>query len=158
MNGIEATRIICERNPDALVLVLTQYEEQQHIAPLLQANASGFITKRAAGADLVTAIRAVAAGEVYIHPAMGRLVARQARAQVAPPTDMLTTREKEVLTLVVRGRTNVQIAAELTLSVKTVEWHRSNLMSKLDTHGVADLVRYALQHDLVQVEEDSPRR
>jgi DNA-binding NarL/FixJ family response regulator len=149
MNGIEATATICERAPEVKVLVLTQHEEQQYIAPLLEAKASGFITKRAVGADLVTALRAVARGQTYIHPAMGRLIVNEAVAN-SRTGDELTTREREILRLVVRGYTNTRTAADLGLSVKTVEWHRSNLMRKLGTHGVAELVRYAIQHGLVQ--------
>jgi len=149
MNGIEATATICERAPEVKVLVLTQHEEQQYIAPLLEAKASGFITKRAVGADLVTALRAVARGQTYIHPAMGRLIVNEAVAD-SRTGDELTTREREILRLVVRGYTNTRTAADLGLSVKTVEWHRSNLMRKLGTHGVAELVRYAIQHGLVQ--------
>lgn len=151
MNGIEATRAISDRAPDVKVLVLTQYEEQQYIAPLLEARASGFITKRAVGSDLVTALRTVADGDIYIHPAMGKLVVNEARSKPGGSSGsgaVLTSREEEVLVLVVRGYTNSRIARDLGLSVKTVEWHRANLMRKLDTHGVADLVRYAIQHGL----------
>jgi len=154
MNGIEATAAISDRAPDVKVLVLTQHEEQQYIAPLLEARASGFITKRAAGADLVGALRAVARGDIYIHPAMGKLIVHEARPEpTGSPADVLTNREREVLALVVRGHTNAHIARDLRLSVKTVEWHRANLMRKLGTHGVADLVRYAMQHDLVEEDE-----
>jgi len=156
MNGIDATIAISEHTPQVRVLVLTQYEENQYVAPLLQANAAGFITKRAVGSDLGAAIRAVAAGDVYIHPAMGRLVAQQARARTdSTPLTELTNREREVLELIVRGQTNQQIGRSLSLSVKTVEWHRSNLMRKLGMHGVADLVRYALRHGLVDDGESS---
>lgn len=151
MNGIEATAAISKRAPDVKVLVLTQHEEQQYIAPLLEARASGFITKRAVGEDLVAALRAVARGQTYIHPAMGKLIVNEASAPQSD--DELTSREREVLALVVRGYTNTRIAADLGLSVKTVEWHRSNLMRKLGTHGVADLVRYAIEHDLVPKDE-----
>lgn len=150
MNGIDATIAISERAPEVRVLVLTQYEERQYIAPLLRANAAGFITKRAVGSDLITAIHAVAAGDVYIHPTMGRLITDGARARAETPSPAaLTDRERQVLELIVSGQTSQQIARSLSLSIKTIEWHRSNLMRKLDTHGVADLVRYALQHGLV---------
>lgn len=150
MNGIDATIAISERAPEVRVLVLTQYEERQYIAPLLRANAAGFITKRAVGSDLIAAIHAVAAGDVYIHPTMGRLITDGARARAETPSPAaLTDRERQVLELIVSGQTSQQIARSLSLSIKTIEWHRSNLMRKLDTHGVADLVRYALQHGLV---------
>ncbi|MCE5202678.1 MAG: response regulator transcription factor [Actinomycetia bacterium] len=154
MNGIEATTAISERVPEVRVLILTQHEEPQYVAPLLRARACGFITKRAAGSDLMTAIRAVAAGEIYVHPAMGNLVVYEAGLRSAPGSvDQLTTREREVLARVVRGHTNARIARDLRLSVKTVEWHRTNIMRKLGTHGVADLVRYAIEHGLVDIDE-----
>lgn len=155
MNGIDATRAISERFPDTRVVVLTQYEEQQYIVPLLEANASGFITKRAEGSEIIGAIRTVAGGEVYVHPVMATLMARQIKeqSQAATARASLTPRERDVLKLVVRGHTNGQIARELELSVKTVEWHRANVMNKLGAHGVADLVRHALQHGLISEDE-----
>jgi DNA-binding NarL/FixJ family response regulator len=153
-NGIDATIAVSERAPEVRVLVLTQYEEHQYVAPLLRANAAGFITKRAVGSDLVAAIHELVAGNVYIHPAMGRLVASEAQARAeAPSLSLLTDREEQVLELIVAGQTNQQIARALSLSVKTIEWHRSNLMRKLDVHGVADLVRYALTKGLVDADE-----
>lgn len=155
MNGIDATRAISQRFPDTRVIVLTQYEEQQYIVPLLEANASGFITKRAEGSEIVGAIRTVASGEVYVHPVMATLMARQIKeqSQAATARAALTPRERDVLRLVVKGHTNGQIARELKLSVKTVEWHRANVMNKLGAHGVADLVRHALQHGLISEDE-----
>jgi len=151
MNGLEATRQIRERFPDTRVLILTQQEEQQYAIPLLEADASGYLTKRAVGSDLVEAIRAVASGEMYIHPSIAVLMARHLKKHGGSdaPAYALTPREKEILALVVGGKTSAQIALELSLSLKTVEWHRSNLMNKLGVHSVADLVRHALQDGLV---------
>lgn len=155
MNGIDATRAISKRFPDTRVIVLTQYEEQQYIVPLLEANASGFITKRAEGAEIIGAIRTVAGGEVYVHPVMATLMTRQIKeqGQAATARAALTPRERDVLRLIVKGHTNRRVARELELSVKTVEWHRANIMNKLGTHGVADLVRHALQHGLISEED-----
>jgi len=154
MDGIEASSIICRRHPNAKVLIMTQYEEQQFIEPALEAGVSGFITKRSAGGEFVQALRTVSDGGFYIHPQMARLVANQAgRRQTLRPEDTLTPRERQVLTQIVEGKTNGAIARSLSLSVKTVEWHRSNLMAKLGTHSVAELVRYAIRHDLVDDDE-----
>lgn len=155
MNGIDATHEITRRFPETRVIVLTQYEEQQYIVPLLEANASGLITKRAEGSEVISAIRTVAGGEVYVHPVMATLMTRQMKeqSQAASARASLTPRERDVLVLVVKGHTNGQMARKLSLSVKTVEWHRANLMSKLDAHGAADLVRHALKQGLVSEEE-----
>ena len=151
MNGIDAAERICASHPGARVLIMTQHEEQRFIEPAIEAGVSGFITKRSAGTEFVAALRAVADGEFYIHPKMARLMVRHMRDQhLTKPEDTLTAREREVLQGVVAGKTNSHVARELSLSIKTVEWHRSNLMAKLDVHSVAELVRYALTHDLVE--------
>lgn len=149
MGGIEASREILSRHPDAKILVMTQHEEQKFIEAILEVDIAGCIGKRAAGTEFVAAINAVNRGEFYLHPAIARLVAKTHRRKFVNPADTLTPREREVLSCIVRGDTNSQIARDLRLSVKTVEWHRSNLMSKLDAHGVADLVRCAIEQGLV---------
>lgn len=145
MNGIEATRIIREQHPQTRVLVLSQHGERQYVLALLQAGASGYILKGALGSDLIGALRAVARGETYLHPDVTAVLVEQVRC----PTESLTPREQEILEHIVLGETNSQIAHNLSLSVKTVEWHRGNLMSKLDAHNAAELVRIALQCGLV---------
>ena len=150
MGGIEASREILACHPDARILIMTQHEEQKFIEAILAVDISGIIGKRAAGTEFVSAIRAVERGEFYLHPAIARMVARTHRRRFVDPVDTLTPRERDVLSHIVSGETNAQIARSLNLSIKTVEWHRSNLMSKLDTHGVADLVRYAIEHGLAE--------
>ena len=145
INGITATRLIREQYPQTRVLVLTQHEEKQYVLALLKAGASGYILKRALGSDLINALRTVARGGTFLYPTVATLLVEEMKH----PTVSLTPREAEVLQHIVRGETSSQIADSLSLSVKTVEWHRSNLMSKLNVHGVADLVRYALEHGLV---------
>jgi len=152
MGGIEASRIILERHPDARILVMTQHEEKKFIEAILDVDIAGCIGKRAAGTEFVAAIKAVERGEFYLHPAIARLVAQTHRKRFVEPKDTLTSREREVLACIVRGDTNAQMARDLHLSVKTVEWHRSNLMSKLGVHGVADLVRSAIEQGLVDDE------
>ena len=156
IGGLEATRLICKQHPRTRVLILTQHEDRRYVLPLLQAGASGYVLKRALGSDLITALRTVARGETFLYPAVATTVVEAIRRQGAGPAAMpesLTPREREVLQHIVLGETNHQIAAVLFLSVKTVEWHRSNLMSKLGMHSVADLVRYALRHGLVEESE-----
>lgn len=151
MNGFEATRQIHEKFPTSRVLILTQHEEWQYVMPLLKAGAAGFILKKAVGAELISAIRSIAKGESFLYPTVAKKVLEQIQGRdqemMGHPKD-LTQREREVLAHILRGETNRQIAHQLGLSVKTVEWHRSNLMEKIGAKSVADLVRYALQHDL----------
>lgn len=148
MNGIDATKAIMEQHPKTRVLIVTQHEDRQYVVPLLQAGASGYILKRALGSELIGALRMVARGQTYLHPDVSSVLVQEVRY----PTESLTPREQEILEHIVRGETNSQIADNLSLSVKTVEWHRSNLMSKLDAHNAAELVRIALQYGLVDGE------
>jgi DNA-binding NarL/FixJ family response regulator len=153
MSGLVATRLIRRRYPDTRVLILTQHEDRRYVLPLLQAGASGYVLKRALGTDLITALRTVSKGETFLYPAVATTVVEEMRRQAAVPAAMpefLTPRERDILKHIVLGESNPQIAAALYLSVKTVEWHRTNLMNKLGVHTVADLVRYALQHGLVE--------
>lgn len=152
MNGLEATRLIRQQHPLTRVLILTQHEDPQYVLPLLEAGASGFVSKRALGNDLINAVRVVARGDTFLYPTAATMVVEEIRRRREDKvtSDSLTPRELEILQHIVEGETNAQIALALSISVKTVEWHRSNLMSKLDVHSVADLVRYALEHDLTQ--------
>ncbi|MBI5303710.1 MAG: response regulator transcription factor [Chloroflexi bacterium] len=152
MNGVEATRIIRQRHPETRVLVLTQHEDRQYVLPLLQAGASGYVSKRALGNDLIGALRVVARGETFLYPSAATAVVEELRHQEGngSVTESITPRELEILQHIVLGETNSQIASALSISVKTVEWHRANLMSKLGAHTVADLVRYALEHGLTE--------
>jgi len=145
LNGIEATRLIRQQYPHTRVLVLSQHGERQYVLAALQAGASGYILKRALGSDLLGALRAVARGETYLHPEVSTVLVDEVRC----PGERLTVREKEILAHIVDGESNGQIAASLSLSVKTVGWHRTNLMSKLNAHNAAELVRMALERGLV---------
>jgi two-component system response regulator NreC len=152
MNGIDATRLIHQQHPGTRVLILTQHDDWRYVQPLLQAGASGYVLKRALGADVIGALRTVARGETFLYPAvidtlMGEMHRQGDQAETA--TEPLTRRETDVLRHVVMGMTNPQIADALSLSAKTVEWHRMNLMRKLGVHTVADLVRVALKRGLV---------
>lgn len=153
MNGLDATQQIRQRYAQTRVLILTQHEDPQYVLPSLQAGASGFVSKRALGTDLITAMRVVARGETFLYPTAATVVVeeiRRRRKDTATSLESLTPREVEILNNIVAGETNSQIAAALSLSVRTVEWHRSNLMGKLDVHSVADLVRYSIEHELAE--------
>jgi DNA-binding NarL/FixJ family response regulator len=148
LNGIEATRLIREQYPHTRVLVLSQHGDRQYVTAVLRAGASGYILKRALGSELVGALRAVSMGETYLHPEVSAVLVEEVQC----PAEPFTPREKEILEHIVHGETNPQIAASLSLSIKTVEWHRSNLMSKLNVHNAAGLVRVALEQGLVAEE------
>jgi DNA-binding NarL/FixJ family response regulator len=152
MNGIDATRAICTEHPGVRVLVVTQHTDRQYLVPLLRAGAAGYILKRALGSELISAIRTVAEGGVWLDPSISGAVVDELRSpggESRPEMDLLTAREREVLEHVAEGLTNAQIAAKLMLSVKTVEWHRANLMSKLRVHSTAELVLAAVRLGLV---------
>ena len=154
--GIEATRLIREALPDVNVLILTVHEDKSLLQEALRVGASGYILKRALESELINAIKAAARGDLYVHPAMTRALLDNADD---PPEDkqkgieILTPREVEVLRLLANGHTNRQIADMLAISVRTVESHRFNLMSKLHLQSRSELVRYAASHDLLQIED-----
>ncbi|RLT41110.1 MAG: DNA-binding response regulator [Chloroflexi bacterium] len=157
MSGIEATRRIKEANPDVAVLALTMYEDEQYFFEMLNAGAAGYIPKRAAPDDLVSAIRVVSQGNVFLYASLARfllnevLPAHEARAE-ATPGDVLTPREREVLTHVAEGKTNREIADLLVISPKTVDRHRENIMQKLNLHSRVELVKYAISKGLILVQ------
>jgi two-component system response regulator NreC len=158
VNGIEATRQIKSRSPGTAVLALTMYEDDQYFFEMLRAGASGYVPKRAAPDELVSAIRAVSRGEVFLYPSLaGRLVQdylqRHDAEEQTPPAGDLTLREQEVLTLIAQGLSNGEIAEQLVISAKTVDRHRENIMRKLNLHSRVDLVKYALRKGLIDLEE-----
>jgi two-component system, NarL family, response regulator NreC len=152
--GIEATRRIHEEAPNVVVLVLSQYDDTAYLRQALIAGASGYALKRSSGRELVQAIRAVARGEVYLHPSLARVLvtdALGARHDTAgPPREALSEREAQVLRLVALGHTSQHIAEQLFLSVRTVETYKTRGMEKLGLRGRAELVHYALESGLVE--------
>lgn len=158
MNGIEATRLIKEDGGETAVLALTMYEDDQYFFEMLKAGASGYVPKRAAPDDLVNAIRTVSKGGVFLYPSMAaRLVNDYVNRDESEPTsdeeETLTPREKEVLIQIAEGLTNPEIAEVLTISVKTVDRHRENIMRKLNMHSRIDLVKYAIRKGLIDLED-----
>src|SRR3990172_9423325 len=155
LSGIEATKILKRKYPDTHVLVLTMHENEEYVFQILKSGASGYVLKSAGKEELSAAIRAASKGEKFFSPRISQLMAEGyvrrvdhesggERQQNVP----LTRREREVLSLVVRGLTNQQIADQLYISPRTVDTHRTNIMQKLDIHDVANLVRYAMDHGI----------
>ncbi len=153
LNGIEVTRQVKALMPQIGVLILTVHEDEGLLQEAIRVGASGYIIKRAVESELINAIQAVSRGEMYVHPAMTRALMKelQPRATVeTDPTKLLTRREIEVLRYIAQGHTNRQIADTLCLSVRTVESHRANLMSKLNLQSRVELVHYAMEHGLLE--------
>lgn len=154
LGGIEVTRRIKEIHPETRILILTVHEDESLFQEAMQAGASGYIIKRAVESELIDAIRAVKRGDLYVHPAMTRALLREISPQPAAkddgPIEALTRREVDVLKLIAQGYTNRQTAEALSISVRTVESHRANLMGKLNLRSRVDLVRYAKEHDFIE--------
>lgn len=151
IGGLEGVARIRERAPGTSVLVLSMHDQARDVRQAFDAGAQGYLPKAAADQDLVRAIRAVAAGERYVHPSLGAALASP--HQCAGPIDELTVREREVLRLLALGHTNQEIAERLVVSVRTVESHRAHVMTKLRVTTRAGLVREALHAGLL-VEDD----
>jgi DNA-binding NarL/FixJ family response regulator len=149
-SGIEATPDVLKEAPDARVLVLSMEDDPSYVREAFSAGASGYVLKEAADNELVTALRQVAAGERYVHPALGaRMAAAEAEAAARADADPLSEREREVLRLLALGHTNQEIAKMLFISVRTAETHRAHIMQKLRLTTRAELVRYALANGLL---------
>lgn len=152
ISGIEATRRIKEVSPNTRVLALTVHEDDSMLREMVRAGASGYIIKRAVESDLLNAIQVVSQGYMYVYPAMTRALFKDiapAGSSLDINQDTLTPREIAVLKLLARGYTNRQIAQELSISPRTVEGHRSSLVSKLGFSSRVDIVNYAEDHGLL---------
>lgn len=146
-NGILALPKLLHEAPDAKVLMLSMEDDPRYVREAFGAGAHGYVLKEAADAEVVAAVREVAAGRRYVHPALGaRMVSADAAAQAAADADPLSEREREVLRLLALGHTNQEIAKQLFISVRTAESHRARIMQKLRLSTRAELVRYALEH------------
>jgi two-component system, NarL family, response regulator NreC len=150
-SGIEGMPALQQAVPDAKVLVLSMQDDPRYVREAFDAGASGYILKEAADTEVVGAVRAVAAGERYLHPALGaRLVAAEAEERKRAQADPLSDREREVLRLLALGHTNQEIATMLYISVRTAETHRAHIMQKLRLSSRAELVRHAIQEGLLE--------
>jgi len=150
-SGIETVRRLKAQLPAVKVLFLTMHEEEGTLLEALNAGGDGYVIKRADEPEIIQAIRVVQRGDVYVHPAMTRALLSQAETieRLPEPVEPLTRREIDVLRLLTRGNTNRQIAELLTLSVRTIESHRANLMGKLGLSSRVELVTYAEEHGLL---------
>lgn len=158
INGIEATRRVRDASPTTEVLVLTVHDDVAYLRKAFEAGARGYLVKDAADVELVLAVRRVAGGDEYVHPRLGAALLSQGTAgpRAGGPGGELSDREREVLRLVALGNTNADIAAELYVSVRTVETHRAHVQQKLGVKARADLVRYARQFGLLDEDDLAP--
>lgn len=151
-SGIQTAHRLHEEHPDIVVLILTMHEDEGLLHEALKAGAAGYLIKRAEGPEILQAIHAAIRGDIYIHPAMTRALLQKPATEERrrdSPVEPLTPRELDVLRLLAKGNTNRQSAAQLGLSVRTVENHRANLMGKLGLTSRVELVSYAEEHDLL---------
>ncbi len=154
-SGIKTTQQIKAKYPEIAIIALTIHEDEEYFFKMLEAGASGYVPKRAAPEELLTAIRTAASGEVYLYPTMAKLLVRDYLAGDQTSTqkernNKLTDREKEVLTHLAEGESNEAIGEELVISPKTVARHRENIMRKLNLHSRAELVRYAIRKGIIK--------
>lgn len=155
LSGIDATREIKRVYPETAVVALTIHEDEEYFFKMLEAGASGYVPKRAAPEELITAIHTAAEGEVYLFPSLAKLLVQDFLGQTPSTKDQaaldgLTSREAEVLGLLAEGATNPEIADKLSISPKTVARHRENIMSKLNLHTKTELVKYAIRKGIIQ--------
>ena len=151
MTGVQAAREIKSRRPETMVLLLSMYDEERYLFEALKAGASGYVLKRAADEDLIEAIRSVAAGRPFLSAGTQTALVKEwlERGEDAP-RDPLTPRELDVVKLIAEAYTNKQIAEILTVSEKTVESHRANVLAKLGMRDRVELVRYAIRRGLIE--------
>ncbi len=167
MDGLEATRQLRLACPETPILALTIHDDKHYFMAMLAAGASGYLTKQAAAEELVAAIHAVAAGEVFLQPALARWLLEDYQRlsgdtppEVAGPPDqhraagldVLSARERQVLELVAEGRSNLEIGRQLKLSHKTIARHRERIMGKLNLHSRTELVKFAIRTGLITLE------
>jgi two-component system response regulator NreC len=152
-SGIEVLPRLLKESPGTKVLVLSMQDDPNYVREAFAAGASGYVLKEAADEEVVAAVREIANGGRYVHPALGaRMVAAEAEARAAAEADPLSEREREVLRLLALGHTNQEIAKMLYISVRTAETHRAHIMQKLRLSSRAELVRYALSQGLLEEE------
>jgi DNA-binding NarL/FixJ family response regulator len=170
MDGLEACQLIRSQQPSTQVMMLTMHESEEYFLQALRMGAAGYLVKKAAPFDLSMAINAIAQGGAFLYPGLAKALIRSYVASSVPATPashdhetvnasslvqalhVLTPREVEVLRLVAEGRTNQEIADQLTLSIKTVQTHRANVMEKLGLRDITHLVRFAIRHGLIAPE------
>ena len=158
LNGLEATRQIKHRFPEVKVLILTMHTTEEYVLQFLQAGASGYLIKKTAPKELVTAIHAVHQGDSYLSPSISKVVIegyiqQSVKKDMEDNYEKLTDRERQILQMISEGFSNREIAERLVISIKTVNNHRINLMDKLDIHNTAKLVKYAIRKGVISLDE-----
>ena len=152
LNGVDATQQIVRRVPETKVLMLSMHAEEAYVMRALQAGATGYVVKDAAGKELLTAIEAVAAGRRFFSPAIERLLQDEngrTPSGFADRYETLSTREREIFQLIAEARSNKEVAALLDISPATVETHRARILQKLDVHNIAEVVLYAVRRGII---------
>jgi two-component system response regulator NreC len=157
LGGLEASIEIKKAHPHVKILVLTQYDDREYISRFLKAGVSGYLLKKAVGSDLVAALQAIGRGEVYLYSSIASEVVAGflhggARVEVEDPYEKLSDREKQVLKLVAEGYTHKEIADMLSISVKTVIAHQTNIGEKLGIHARAGLIKFAIQKGIIKID------
>jgi DNA-binding NarL/FixJ family response regulator len=154
MTGIQAARELSRRSPSLRILMLSMYDNEQYFFESLKAGASGYVLKSVADQDLLNACRAAMRGELFIYPGVISTLMRshleRLRRGDEPPQSLLTAREDEVLKLIAEGHPSKSIAEMLTISLKTVEHHRANILQKLSMRDRTELTRYAIRAGLIE--------
>ncbi len=151
LDGIQTTQRLLVGNPAIKVLALSTYRDRRVIQQALDAGAAGYVVKSAAGAELRRGIRAVVEGRSYLCPEAAAAVADGLRGRKQTPEQALSRRERQVLALIVEGKTSSDIADSLRIAQSTVEVHRRNMMRKLQVHGIANLIKYAIREGLTSL-------
>ncbi len=157
MNGLEATKLIRQQSPEVRILVLTMHESDDYFFKILEAGASGYFVKGGSSSELVSALRAVQQGDVFIYPTMAKKLLRDylqlvKAGQNEESYDGLTNREREVLKLIAEGNTNQEIADLIVLSVTTIQTHRARIMAKLGLHSRTELIKYAIRRGFITLD------
>jgi DNA-binding NarL/FixJ family response regulator len=157
LNGLEVTRQVSQRSPQTRVVILSMHSSEAYVLEALRHGAAGYVLKASSAADLIKAIREVAAGRHFLSPPLSEQAiaayVQKAKEATLDEYETLTTREREVLHLAAEGYSNREIAERLSISPYTAMTHRSNLMRKLDLHSQTDLVRYVLQRGMILMED-----
>jgi two-component system, NarL family, response regulator NreC len=148
LNGLDATRAIAKKSPETKTILLTMHKENPYVVEALNAGVRGYVIKSQTAGDLLRAVKEVCANRVYLSPGISQIVVDAYRRKDGAE-DPLTLREREVLQLIAEGQKTKQVALRLGISVKTAESHRTRIMSKLDVHDTAALVRYAIRRGLI---------
>lgn len=156
LNGLEITRLVRQRSPQSRIIILSMYDHESFVVEALKSGAAGYVLKRDDVAHLVQAVHEVGAGRRYLSPSLSEraleayiLYVEQVKNSSQKPVETLTPREREVLYLAAQGYTNAEIAAHLVISPRTVEVHRANMMRKLGLRTQADLIRFAIQQEIL---------